>query len=78
MRERSWDWVRNEITGNTWVWAAIGFCLFLVLGAVYLPGVNTVLNLVQPGPEGWSLIISMSLMPLMLGPLARKFATGVI
>ena len=78
MRARPWDWVRNEITGNTWVWAAIGLCLFLVLGAVYLPGVNTVLNLVPPGLTGWSLIIGMSLMPLMLGPLARKFATGVI
>ena len=71
MRGRGRDWIRNEITGNAWVWGAVLLCLALVLAAVYTPGVNTLLHLAHPGPEGWSLIFVMSLLPLLLGPLAR-------
>jgi Ca2+-transporting ATPase len=72
MRDRPRDWIRNEITGNGWVWAAIGLCLALVIGAVYLPGVNTVLSLAPPGPAGWLLIVATSLVPLLAAPAARK------
>lgn len=72
MRDRGKDWFRNEITGNAWVWAAIALCLLLILAAVYIPGVNALLGLIQPGPAGWSLIVTMSLIPLVLGPIARK------
>jgi Ca2+-transporting ATPase len=71
MRDQRRDWIRNEISANGWVWAAIVLCVLLVVGAVYIPGLNTVLDIVSPGPAGWALIIGMSLIPLLLGPMAR-------
>ncbi|MBT8047023.1 MAG: cation-transporting P-type ATPase [Xanthomonadales bacterium] len=71
MRDRKSHWLRNEITRNAWVWAALGLCLVLVLGAVYTPGINTLLGLADPGASGWALIVGMSLIPLLLGPLAE-------
>jgi len=71
MRDQRRSWRRNEISANGWVWAAIALCLLLVLGAVYLPGINSLLNLADPGPAGWSLIAGMSLVPLLLGSPAR-------
>jgi len=71
MRSRRRNWIRNEITGNGWVWVAIGLCLLLVLGAIYIPEVSTLLKLAPPGRAGWVLIIGMSLVPLLLGPFAR-------
>ena len=71
MRDQPGAWVHNEITANGWMWAAIALCLFLVIGAVYLPGVRTLLNLADPGPAGWALIAGMSLAPLLLGSVTR-------
>jgi Ca2+-transporting ATPase len=74
MRDRGKDWVRNEITANAWVWGAIALCLALVLIAVYAPGINTLLNLTHPGPVGWSLIVVMSLLPVLFAPIPRKIS----
>jgi Ca2+-transporting ATPase len=80
MRDRRGRWVNNEITGNPWIWAALGFCLALVLAAVYLPWLSRVLELTDPGPRGWALIAAMSLVPLLLGPMVRycagRFGSG--
>lgn len=61
----------NEITRNLWVWAAVILCIILILAAVYIPVLATVLQLEHPGPEGWLLIVSMSLIPLATAPLVR-------
>jgi hypothetical protein len=45
----------------------------LVLGAVYLPGVSTVLELHDPTPAGWALIMGMSLVPVIAAPATRYF-----
>jgi Ca2+-transporting ATPase len=68
--------LRNEITANPWIWAALLVCLLLVLGAVYLPGVSTLLQLSDPGTQGWSLILVMSLLPLLFGPAARAIGAA--
>jgi len=72
MRDSRRNWIRNEISNNAWIWAAIALCLLLIVGAVYTPGANTLLGLVSPGPTGWLLIVGMSLIPLVLGPFIRK------
>jgi Ca2+-transporting ATPase len=64
----------NEITGNVWVWAAIVFCIGLILVAIYAPLPSEMLKLVDPGIEGWLVILPMSLVPLFLGPLVRHIA----
>ena len=78
MRDRASHWLNNEISRNVWVWAAILLCLLLILGAVYIPGVNSILGLSDPGIEGWLLIFFMSLLPLLLGPVFRKISAYMV
>jgi Ca2+-transporting ATPase len=59
----------NEISRNFFIWAALGLCILLLLGAVYTPGLSGILKITRPGPEGWLLIITMSLIPLLIGQL---------
>jgi Ca2+-transporting ATPase len=59
----------NEITRNSWIWAALAICLGLVLAAVYLPALSGVLRLADPGVAGWALIIPASLVPVLAAPV---------
>jgi Ca2+-transporting ATPase len=58
---------RNEVTCNTYVWAALGLCLGLIAMALWLPGLTTLLQLPDPGWPGLLLAAAMSLLPLALG-----------
>ena len=64
----------NEITRNPWVWGALGLCLGLVLIAIYMPVLNDVLQLADPGTSGWFVIIIASVVPLAVAPLVRRLA----
>ncbi len=66
--------LRNEITGNPWIWAAVALCLGLILAAVYVPGLRAVLELAHPGLNGWALILATSLIPLAFRPLVARWA----
>ncbi|MDH5309642.1 MAG: HAD-IC family P-type ATPase, partial [Gammaproteobacteria bacterium] len=74
MRDDMASPVRNEITRNGWVWAALVLCLALVLGSIYTPLPAALLRLSDPGPEGWVLVLAMSALPLVAGPFVRVFA----
>lgn len=65
-QSRIWD---NEITQNLFVWGAIVLCLIIILGAVYIPSIAAVLQLIDPGLNGWLLVIGMSLLPLIAGQI---------
>ena len=65
----------NEITRNPWVWAALVLCLVLVLMAVYVPVINEVLQLADPGTAGWLVVAVASLVPLLAAPAVRFFAS---
>ena len=77
----------NEVTRNGWVWGALALCVGLILGATYLPVVSEVLGLVDPGPDGWRIVVPFSLIPLAAGrafsavrgrlPDALRFSTGI-
>jgi len=69
MRDEIKRVVVNEITGNGWVWAALGLCLMLVLAAIYWPVLSDVLWLSDPGARGWGLILPASIVPLLAAPL---------
>ncbi|MEE4161991.1 MAG: cation-transporting P-type ATPase [Woeseiaceae bacterium] len=71
MREDMRAVFSNEITRNIWVWAAVFVCVVLVLLAVYVPVIADLLDLVDPGPAGWAVILAMSLLPLVTAPLVR-------
>ena len=77
MRGQIRNVLANEITRNPWVWLALVICLVLVLAAVYLPFLSNVLALADPGAMGWLLIVPMSLVPLLLGPVARVLLRNV-
>jgi Ca2+-transporting ATPase len=71
MRDPGSGFVRNEVTVNPYVWAALAFCTVLLLGAVYLPGISTALRLSGPGLRGWAVILALSLVPLAVGQIVK-------
>jgi Ca2+-transporting ATPase len=66
-RARGSGLLRNEVTSNPWVWGALGLCTLLLLAAVYLPGLRQLLETRRLDLAGWGLVLSMSLVPLLLG-----------
>ncbi len=77
MREHSAPWWRNEIVGNPWMWWAVALCILLILSAVLAPGLSRLMRLAAPGPAGWLLIGLFSLLPVLLGPAARRAAAAL-
>ncbi|MAT14537.1 MAG: ATPase [Planctomyces sp.] len=57
----------NDVTRNGWIWGSAVLCTGLLLAAVYLPGLNGVLQAVDPGRNGWLLIAGLSVTPAILG-----------
>ena len=71
MRDPDAPFIRNEVTTNRYVWIAIGIGVVLTLAAAYLPVLSTVLGTVPPSGEGWLLIGVGSLVPLIVGQIAK-------
>jgi len=57
----------SEGTHTRYGWAAAGFCVLLLFGVVYSPGVGHVLEVQPPSTEAWGIIALMSLVPLGVG-----------
>jgi Ca2+-transporting ATPase len=74
MRENIRNPFVNEITRNPWIWLAVVTCTLLLLSAVYLPWLSDVLKISHPGAEGWLLIVGMSVVPIIVGPIVRRVA----
>ncbi len=67
MRDAGSHPLRNEVTGNPWVWGAIALCIGLLAVAVYVPPVADVLSLTPPTGTQWLVILAGSLFPLVVG-----------
>ena len=78
MRDTGTNLLRNEITTNPYVWGALVLCAVLLLLAVYLPGLSDVLNTVNPGLNGWLLVLGMSLLPTIAGQILKALGWGKI
>ena len=61
----------NEVTRNPWIWGAIVLCIGLLVAAVYVPILSEVLGTVEPGKEGWMLVLTLSLAPVLVGQTLR-------
>jgi Ca2+-transporting ATPase len=72
MRETGSSMFTNEITRNGYVWAALGLCSLLIVGATQVPLLSRVLSLTSPHAEGWMLALAMSLIPLVAGQMLKK------
>jgi Ca2+-transporting ATPase len=72
MRDRGSSILRNDVIRNPFVWGALALCTLLLLIAVYLPLLAGVLKLVAPSLNGWTLIIIMSVIPLVVGQIVKS------
>jgi Ca2+-transporting ATPase len=71
MRDSESSIFRNEVSMNPYVWGAIVLCLVLIMMTVYVPGLAKILSVENPGLKGWSLVLSMSLFPLVAGQILK-------
>jgi Ca2+-transporting ATPase len=67
MRQPASGVLANEGTRARYGWAAVGVCVLLLFGAVYIPGVGHVLEVQPPSAAAWGLIALMRLVPLAVG-----------
>ncbi len=68
---------RNEVTLNPWIWGAMAVCALLLVAAVYLPGLNALLQTSDPGWSGWWLLLGMSILPFVAAQLLRQVQRGL-
>ena len=64
----------NEVTRNVWIWGALILCGGLLIAAVYVPILSEVLGTEEPGREGWMLVVTLSLAPLVVGQSVRAIS----
>jgi Ca2+-transporting ATPase len=72
MRNPNTRFIKNEVTKNPFVWAALALCIALLLMALYIPPLAAALKLVIPSSEGWFLILAASAIPLAVGQLLKQ------
>jgi Ca2+-transporting ATPase len=75
MRDRGSSFLGNEIVRNPWIWGALALCTALLITAVYVPGLNTLLKVEDPGLTGWVLILGASLLPWLIGQIFRSWSS---
>lgn len=79
LRDRGTSPWKNDLLKNRWMWAAWGICLSLLLIAVYWQPLASLLQVVNPGWKGWTLILAMSVLPVISGaflPGIRFYSAG--
>ncbi|MGB3635900.1 MAG: cation-transporting P-type ATPase, partial [Rubrobacteraceae bacterium] len=76
MRDESATFLKNDVTGNRYVWLALALCAILLVTATYLPVVSEVLALTPPAPSGWALILGLALFTLLAGETFRRVAAA--
>ena len=75
MRHPTSGLLRNEITRNPWIWAALALCAGLLVTAAYVPSLSDMLHLVAPDIKMWAIVLAMSLAPLLVGPILKSLAS---
>ena len=73
MRDKSSSPINNEVVQNPWVWGALALCAALLVVSVYLPGLNRLLQVEDPGLLGWTLVLGASLFPLIIGQIYKSW-----
>lgn len=60
---------------NSWVWGALALCTALLVTAAYVPSLANILHMTSPSIEMWVVIVTMSLLPPLIGAMA-SLGTG--
>lgn len=71
MRSRGSGVLQNEVTQNPYVWGALVICTFILLAAVYLPGLSDVLGTTGLSFKVWGMVLAASLIPLIVGQIGK-------
>lgn len=71
LRDRASGFFSNDIVRNPWIWVATGLCIGLLLMAVHVPGLSDVLRTVPLNLAQWSVVLGISLIPLVVGQTIR-------
>jgi len=74
MRSVGSHWLRNDVMGNPYVWAALLLCIGLVLAYLVLPVLGRVLALQPLSAEQWGWVVAASVLPYFLGQLFLSVA----
>lgn len=61
--------IRNEVTRNPWVWAALSLCLVLIGAALGVPILSEILRLPWPGLQGLALAVGLSAVQPIFGQI---------
>ena len=72
MRSHKSHPTKNEVVQNPYVWGALLLCILLLLAAVYISGLANILQVTNPGLDGWGLVLGMSLLPLVIGQILKQ------
>jgi Ca2+-transporting ATPase len=75
MRDGGTGLFDNEIVRNPWIWGALALCTVLLVAAVYVPGLNSLLKVEDPGLAGWGLVLGASLVPWIVGQIFRSWGS---
>ncbi|MFB6133700.1 MAG: cation transporting ATPase C-terminal domain-containing protein, partial [Halanaeroarchaeum sp.] len=65
--------LRNEITHNPYVWGALTLSGAILVAAVCVPVASLALGTAPIGFRGWTVVLGMSLVPLLGGQLEREY-----
>lgn len=69
MRSKGSSLLNNEVVQNPYVWGALVICTFILLGAVYIPGLSDALGTTGLSWRAWGLVMGSSLIPLIVGQI---------
>ena len=61
----------DRLFTNSWLWAAVAFCLILQVVAVYMPLLQKVLHTAPPSMVDWGVIAGCSLLPVAVVELVK-------
>ena len=76
MRDPGTSPLRNVVTRNPYVWAALALCIVLIALAYALPPLAEVLRLVPLDGTAWTIVVAMSTVPWILGQALKFRSTG--
>jgi len=74
MRSEGTGVLDNEVVKNKYVWGALVICVFILLGAVYVPGLSGALGTTGLSWRSWGLVFGASLIPLIVGQIVKVFS----
>jgi Ca2+-transporting ATPase len=73
MRENGTNLFVNSVTKNIYVWFALIITIGLLLFAIYVPFMANLLSLVDPGLDGWLVVLVASFSPMIISQILKEF-----